>query len=354
MMTIRTFLIAGFALGTLSLANAWAQAGKPGKEGETTALSSQPGAQLSVAAEPDRTKEPASALVVASEPVITIHKPCGDDPVPLESAANSCTTIVTKEAFEHLLESMNITGKPLTPEFKRNLAETYAQYLALEPQATKAGLQNSQRFAEIMQWWRLRTLSGLYRSSLQDQFKDPSADEIHSYYIQHIQSYQRINVARILIPRTLGATDEAKGADEKALQAAHSARERTAKGEDPEIVQKDAYAALGHSSPPITTVGTLARSGFPPDETDELFSLDAGKVSKVESEGASYVIYKIVSKETLSEDSVKGDISRQVAQDKFDKVMQSLNESAKPELNQGYFGAKPPATTAGTWTNSHP
>jgi PPIC-type PPIASE domain len=342
-----TFSIAGFALATLSVANAWAQAGT------TEATLSSPTAQVSVAAEPDRTKASASAIA-PSEPVITIHNPCGKDPVPLMTAANSCTTVVTREAFEHLLESMNITGKPLTPEFKRNLAETYAQYLALEPQATKAGLQDTQRFAEIMQWWRLRTLAGLYRSSLQEQFKDPSTAEIHSYYIQHIQSYQRINVARILIPRTLGTTDEAKSADEKALRAANSARERAAKGEDPELVQKDVYAALEQSSPPITTLGTLARSGFPPDETDELFSLDSDKVSKVESEGASYVVYKILSKETLPEDGVKDEISRQIAQDKFDKAMQSLNESAKPELNQAYFGAKPPAATVGAWTNSHP
>jgi hypothetical protein len=347
MTLLRTFLVAGLALSTLSLVNASAQAGKV--EGN----SSQPAEQLSAGEKPDPTKE-TPAPVAASEAVITIRKPCSADPAPLMSAGNSCTTVVTREAFEHLIESMNVAGRQLTPEFKRNLADTYAEYLALEPQATKFGLQDTQRFAEIMQWWRLRTLADLYRSSLQDQFKIPSADEIHSYYTQHIQSYQRINVSRVLIPRTLGATDEAKRADEKALEAANSARQRIANGEEPEIVQKAAYAALGHSSPPITTLGTLARSGFPPDETDELFSLDAGRVSKVESEGASYVIYKVASKDTLSENSMKDEISRQLAQDKFDRVMQSLNESAKPELNQAYFGAKPSPTAVGAWTNSHP
>ena len=55
-----------------------------------------------------------------------------------------------------MLSAMNVTGKSITSETRRNLAETYAQYLALEPLAAKAGLDNTARFAEIMRWWRYR------------------------------------------------------------------------------------------------------------------------------------------------------------------------------------------------------
>jgi parvulin-like peptidyl-prolyl isomerase len=232
---------------------------------------------------------------------------------------------------------MNISGKPLTPESRRNLAEVYVQYLALEPPATKAGIESTERFEAIMRWWHLRSLADLYRVELQEQFKNPSPDELHSYYMQHLTNYQRIKASRILIPHTPGSTEEAKRADEKALQAANLAQQRVANGEDPEVVQKDAYSALGTSSPPPTILGTLARSSFPATETDELFSLETGSVSKVETEGVSYVIYKIESKETLSEDSVKDEISRQIAQDKFRDAMRVINEAAKPEFNPSYF-----------------
>jgi len=318
--------------------NAWGQAGKTG---------STPSAQYSgevgsakAPAEPDRGKQPTPAIAVAaSEPVVTIHGLCKDEPVPLSAAANPCTTVVTREAFEKLLDSMNITGKTLTPETRRNLAETYAQYLALERPATKAGLESTPQFAEIMRWWRLRTLADLYRGNLQEHFKTPSHEEVHAYYLEHLPSYERVKVSRILIPRIMGNTDEAKRSDKKALEIADIARDRAAKGEDPELIQKESYSALGLSSPPITNLGTVARSSFPIEETDELYSLESGQVSKVETEGASYVIYKIALKETLSEDTLIDEISRQIAQDKFNEAIRSAREFAKPEFNQAYFGS---------------
>ena len=344
MTKLRILSGAGALIGVLSIFNAWAQGGQTGSAPMARSIG---GDSARMQAESDqRKKSTPAAVVAASEPVVTIHGLCQDQSIQADTAANSCTTIVTREAFEKLLDSMNVTGKTLTPETRRNLAETYAQYLALERPATKAGLETTQRFADIMRWWRLRTLADLYRGSLQEQFKSPSRDEVHAYYVEHLSSYQRIKASRILIPRTMGDTNEAQRSDKKALEIANIARERAAKGKDPELLQKDAYSALGIASPPITDLGAHPRSSFPTEETDELFSLEPGQVSKVEAEGASYVIYKIASKETLSEDSVIDEISRQIAQNKYDETIRSARESAKPEFNQTYFGPPGPASPA--------
>jgi hypothetical protein len=350
----RTLAVGVAMTCALLILTAWGQSGKTGPTPST-----QYSAEVGSAKAPpdsDRGKLPTPAIAVAaSEPVVTIHGLCEDQPSPLLAAANPCTTVVTREAFEKLLDSMNITGKTLTSETRRNLAETYAQYLALERPATKAGLESTAQFAEIMRWWRLRTLADLYRGNLQEQFKTPSHEEVHAYYVGHLASYERVNASRILIPRTMGNTDEAKRSDKKALEIANIARDRAAKGEDPDLIQKDTYSALGLSSPPITNLGTVARSSFPIEETDELYSLESGQVSKVETEGASYVIYKIASKETLSEDTLIDEISRQIAQDKFNEAIRSARESAKPEFNQAYFGS-PGAESAhpSSLKNPHP
>src|ERR1700686_5216400 len=234
---------------------------------------------------------------------------------------------------------MNIVGKTLTPETRRNLAETYAQYLALERLATKAGLDSTAQFAEIMHWWRLRTLADLYRANLQERFKNPSAQEVHTYYLEHISSYQRVKVERILIPRPRGATDDEKRSDELALEKAKLAPERLGKGEEPELVQKDVYSVLGIAASPLADVGSLGKSNFPPEQADELFSLNPGQVSKVETELGSYVIYKLTAKRTLLEEAVKDEIARQISQNKFNEAIRSANESAKPEFSEVYFGA---------------
>jgi hypothetical protein len=352
-MTLSKLLVIAILFCTVS-GSAWAQT----LENSTALLSpTRSESATNLRADTARATEaaPTSSLAL-SEPVITLHGPCAEIKPP-ETATLPCITVVTRESFEKLLTSMNVTGKAITPETRRNLAETYAQYLALEPLAAKAGLDNTARFAEIMRWWRLRTLADMYRATLQEQDKNVSPDDIHAYYVEHLQSFQRIQVDRIVIPRTPGSTDKAKLADQKALEAAKTAHERIAKGEEPELVQKEAYTALEMASIPSTKLGTLSRSGFPTDQADELFSLEPGQVSKVETEAASYVIYKITSKQTLPEASVKEDVARKIAQNRFNDAMRSVNESAKPELNEAYFGptaAVPSVAYPGPLSTPHP
>jgi hypothetical protein len=296
---------------------------------------------------------PKPEQVAASDAVITIHGSCGKQPV---ADGKTCTTVVTREAFEELVNSMNVTNKVLSPETRRNLAETYADYLALERVAVQAGLENTPQFAEIMRWWRLRTLADMYRGELQAKFAHPTAEEVHAYYAERLPTYERIRVQRVLIPKEPANPEEEQRVNKKALETAQAARERIVKGENPALVQKDVYAQLKLDATPATNLGTLARSNFPKEEVDELFSLQPGQVSKVENE-ASYVIYKIEAKDTLSEESQKEEITREISQQKFSDAMRAVNESAKPELNDAYLGphvAPAPGAHASTITSLHP
>lgn len=296
------------------------------------------------------------AEVAPSDAVITIRGLCS---IPKHSGqdAKTCTMEVTRDQFEQLVNSMNVLDKTLGPETLRKLAEVYAEYLALEQPAVDAGLEKTARFDEIMRWWRLRTLAGLYRGSLQEQFRNPSTEEIHAYYVSHLSSYDRIKVARILIPHWPNETMQQKQSEDKALEVANSARDRVLKGEDMEVVERDSYSKLGLTSrPPITDLGMYPRSSFPPAEVPELFALGPGQVSKVENEGSSYVVYKVWSKVRLSEDSVHNEIALQIAQDKYDNVIHSIDERVKPEYNDAYFGRRETTSAAGHTAaeNPHP
>jgi len=314
-------LIRGMLACVMSALSAWAQ------NSET-----QPSTSVQRASE----QAPNQAQVAASDVVITIHGLCEQGKQP-GADQKSCTTVVTQEAFEKLLNSMNVTNKPLSQETRRNLAETYADYLVLEKTAVEAKLDQTPQFAEIMRWWRLRTLADMYRGGLQARFAQLSAEEVHAYYTERLPSYERIRVERVLVPRAPAKSDDDKEADEKALQMAQAARERLVKGESPALVQKDIYTQLKSDAAPVTNLGNLGRSSFPKDEVDELFSLKPGEVSKVEKE-ASYVIYKVNTKETLSEESQRDEIAREIVQRKFSDAMRAINESATPEFNDAYLG----------------
>jgi len=206
-----------------------------------------------------------------------------------------------------------------------------------------------------MHWWRLRTLADIYRGGLQAQFAHPSAEEVHAYYTERLPSYERIRVDRVLVPRDPPPSEE-KTVHDSALEMALAARERIVKGENPAAVQKDIFTQMKLDATPVTDLGSLGRSNFPKDEVDEVFSLEPGQVSKVEQE-ASYVIYKIKAKETLSEESQTEEISREIAQRKFSDAIQAVTESAKPQFNDAYLGPHVAPTGhahANAMTSPHP
>ena len=130
--------------------------------------------------------------------------------------------------------------------------------------------------------------------------------------------------------------------DKRALQAAQSAHERAAKGDDPGQIQKDAYSTLGLESPPATDLGNFRRADFLEKEADEVFSLQPGEISRVQTEPKSYVIYKVLSKETLPESQVKAEIAREIAQQKFKDAIKAVGDAAPAEFNEQYFGPMAP------------
>ena len=230
---------------------------------------------------------------------------------------------------------------------RRNLAKTYAELLALEAAAKKANLDNTEQFQEVARWLRLRALTSLYSRSLQEKYRNPSQAEIDAYYAAHLSSYERIKAARIMIPRTAPTGTDKAEFDKKARDAATAARDRAAKGEDAEQIQKDSYSALGLGGAPPTDLGIRGRDQFLQEESDELFALGPGNVSRVEAEASSYVVYKVVSKETLSEDQVKNAIAADISRRKLADALQSATGSVRSELNEQYFGTERAAPAGG-------
>jgi PPIC-type PPIASE domain len=279
--------------------------------------------------------------------VITLHGVCSSPVGATQEKDESCKTVVSRREFEFLSNSINLGGKPISMGARQSLAKTYAQYLVYEQPAKKAGLENTERYAEIMRWLRLRMLTDLLREKIVDEFRTPSDTEVARYYQEHVAEFERVHIARILIPRNAGfhgddrSEEDKQAADKKLLGLAGESGQRAGKGEDPEQIQKDVYSALGMGAPPPTDLGNQARKDFGAEESAELFSLKPGDVSKVETELASYVIYKVISRETLAENEVKERISREMARRNIEKANQAITQPVQPEYNEKYFG--PPA-----------
>lgn len=282
---------------------------------------------------------PGNPAMASTEAVITVRGLCQANSPKAE--ANSCTAVMTREQFENLAEALNAGGGAMSPTVRRNLAKTYTDYLAVEAAAKKAGLEDTPQFEQLMNWVRLRTITDLYRRSLEEKLRNPPQNEIDAYYKEHQSDFEQASLARILVPHENSLAPDKDQFAKNALEAAKSARQRAQKGEDPAQIQKDVYSALGLAGSPATDAGKRRRTDLVPEESAEIFSLKPGEVSQVETEARNYVIYKLVSKSALPQEEVKSEIVKEIYQRKFKESMKAVIDAAPVDLNEQYFGPLP-------------
>jgi hypothetical protein len=278
--------------------------------------------------------------VTPAQPVITAHDVCEEGPGKNSTDANACARVMTRVQFENLMNALNPAGQAISAKGRQNLAKIYAESLALEAAARSSGMEDSDEFRELMAWTRLRAVADLYRRKLEEKYRSPSPEEVDAYYRQHVASYERVKLSRVLIPRQSGTSGDNNEFDRKALEAANNARVRVATGEDPELVQKDVYSALGLSTPPPTGLGKYVHANFTDKEEPDVFALKAGEASPVEIEPKNYVIYEVEAKETLPEEEVKTEISHEISQQKFKDAIAAITDAAHFEFDEQYFGGR--------------
>lgn len=111
---------------------------------------------------------------------------------------------------------------------------------------------------------------------------------------------------------------------------------RAVKGEDADKLQKEAYVAAGlPGTPPTTKMEKVRRTTLPANHQVAM-DLKPGEVSEVIVDPSGNYIYKMISKETLALDSVKGEIRNQLSSTRYREAMQHYQNNA--DLNDAYFG----------------
>ena len=310
---------------------------------------------------PDKAPE---VKVGPDDTVITLKGFCAD----ATQTGDACKTAITRAQFEKLAEALQ-PGMP--PAVRRQLANAYTRMLRMSTVAEKRGLNKGPVFEEKMDFARMQILSQELSHALQEDSGKVTDGDIEDYYKKNEASYEQATLARIFIPRAkqivppvakpkAGAAASAKtsapqppteaqkkAAEEAMTKVAANLRARAAKGEDPDKLQKEAYVAAGLSgNAPSTKMEKVRRNTLPANH-QAVMDLKPGEVSEVISDtnSGSY-IYKLVSKETLSLETVKPEIQKMISSQRYRDSMQGFQGNV--DLNDAYFGpvknpAMPPA-----------
>ena len=324
-----------------------------------TAPSSPAGPQKRPAlpqAAPGSEAVPSTSKVPPDAAVITIKGLCDQNsPTATRSSEKAgCQTVISRAEFEKLADALQ-PGMSL--QVRRQLATAYPRLVLMAHEAQKRGLDKQPRFQEMMAFARLQILSQQLNRALQEQASQVPEKEIEQYYHDNTAGFEQATLQRIFVPRnkqievpkddkkdTKKESDsqaQQKAAEEAMVAEANKLRARAAGGEDFEKLQKEAFEFAGlKANPPSSNIGKVRRTTLPPSQGSAM-DLKPGEVSQVITDPSGHYIYKMVSREVQPLEQVKDEIRNTLQNQKMRDTMQSIQQSATPELNDAYFGASP-------------
>ncbi len=309
----------------------------------------------------DAPPAPAKAPEVKVAPddvVLTIKDFCPNT----KQTGDACKTTMTRAQFEKLADALQPN---MSPAIRRQLANRYSMILRMGTEAEKRGLDKDATFEEKMQFARLQILSQELGTALQADSNKISDAEVEDYYKKNLPSYETATFSRIIVPKSkqippptpaastkpgekktaptppAQPTEAQKKAAEEAMsKLAATLRERAAKGEDPDKLQKEAYAAAGlKGNAPNTKIENVRHNTLPANQ-QSVMDLKVGEVSAVISDpNSGHYIYIMVSKETMPLDKAAPEIKRTLSSQRYRDSMQAFQKDV--DLNDAYFGGAP-------------
>jgi hypothetical protein len=268
--------------------------------------------------------------------------------------AGACQTQLTREQFERRFRT--VYAGPRHPDMRppnaRAVADQYVQMFAYSYEAKKEGLDKDPQFQQQLQEVEMQLLADALQKKLKDETANPPEQVVQAYYNKIIQQYQEITVRSVLIPRpprskaaaqtaeiAEGSAPWPEGEDVETQKIADEARRQLIAGEDPDKVQRAAYAAAKCTEPLPSTQPVVWRRNvnFPAPEEAVLFALKPREVSLPVPNGHGLTIYRLESKRTIPLAGVKGEVKALYQMEQVHERLNSFLENAHPVLNEQYF-----------------
>lgn len=335
------FLLAALAYGQTS-----PSAAPPATPSATAAKAEQ-----SAPAAPAAPEKAPEVKVGPEDIVITLSGFCTDTKL----TGDACKTTITRAQFEKLADALQ---PGMTPAIRRQLANRYSMGLKMSDAAEKRGLDKGPTFEEKLNFARMQILAQELSSTLQADSLKVTDAEIEEYYKKNEASYEQATFKRIIVPHSKQIPPPAeaakpgdkayvpppppseaqkKAAEDAMTKLAADLRARAANGEDPDKLQTEAYAAAGlKGSVANTKLEKQRRSTLPPNH-QLVMDMKPGEVSQVISDpNSGHYVYILVSKETLTMESVTPEIRKILSGQRYRDEMQAFQKGV--DLNDNYFG----------------
>lgn len=280
-----------------------------------------------------------TANVGQDTPVITLDGFC--DPMSvIGKKEKPCRTVVTRAEFEELAEASG------TDELaaKTQLAAAYFRFSLLAREAQKQGMEKDPIFQKRLELSRIQLLGQTLVQDLQAKSERFSAEDLQKFFRDNPGQFERATLLRVHVPETRYVTQSNlvqdplpdTAAEMKTLAEKIYSRARA--GEDFATLQKEAFEAANLDEEPAVDLGKMSRSNLRQSHR-LIFDLKPGEISALIHEAEEgYYIYKVLSNETPSFESVKADVAAALQKQRMDAWIKNIMSSAQTKLNEQYFG----------------
>jgi len=330
------------------------QAPTPATPSTPAAQGEKPGKPTAPAPSPTPKQQAAESQEVGPNAVVITIKGLCSTPAPKAAASKTapasaaakpaaCQTVVTRKQLEMVIETVRPN---LQPAQRRMLAQQYVELLLVANAATKAGVEKDPKVKEQIRLSQLQILATAYSKERQQKEAEVPEADIQKYYKENAAKYEQDKLLRIYIPMV---TEEGKPPDTAASKAlAEKIQQRAAAGEDFDKLQKEAFSAASRKgTAPSADLGERRRGTLPPKQEDAVFGLKAGEVSSALEEGSGFYIYKVISKDAVSLDTVHDEIKGTLGRERMRESMEKLRSSVESTFNPAYFGSAAPPAAGG-------
>jgi len=231
---------------------------------------------------------------------------------------------------------------------KRSFAEQIAQVKVLSQEAEKRKLDQDPKLRNELEFQHQNLLAQAMFLKLQETVKVDDA-AVEKYYNEHKNEYEVLKARHILI-RVKGAPMQAVAGkpeltDDEALAKAQAIRKRLAGGED--------FATIARAD--SDDAGSGAQGGdlgefkkgmmVPPFET-AAFAAKVNEITEPVKTPFGYHLIQVQSHATKSMAEVRSDIEKKLRPDLARAEVEALRKGATVQMDDGFFGAAPPAQPA--------
>lgn len=288
------------------------------------------------AAETASAKQQRATVVSPKDPVLTLHGLCASETP--ASSTSSCTEVVTREQFDPVLKLALLAATRANPSSPRNVAEEYINTVIYANAAERAGIDKDPRMSDLVDLSRKRALSDMYRLKLDEEAHQVSESDIKTQYTKNLASFDEVQLSHVSILKENPAAHDPDYL-QKAKNLAAELRERAARGEDMDKLQREAYEKLGLKNPPAALMQPLRRGSLERQAEREIYALKPGDVTAVKDIPSAYVFYRLENRRTVPFDEAKGEISYFLYRQKLQELTTAAAKNIQVKYDENYFSS---------------